>query len=481
MKRGTEPFIVVVLAAGIGKRMKSKHPKVLHRVAGRPMIEYVVNLAEDLDAERTLVVIGHLKDRVKTFLEGETRNRKVEVVIQDTLSGTGHAVLMTSPLLTHYHGTVMILNGDHPLLKAETALALLQAHRAHKAAITLLTARLENPTGYGRILRGTEGQVIEIVEERDATSEQARITEVNTGVYVAQVDSLFALLKEVSPDNAQGEYYLTDTVRLAIQKKYPLLAVTATDPNECLGINNRADLAKAEKLIRGRTAERLMAQGVTLLDPENTRIDDTVLIGQDTVIYPWTFLEGTTRIGEDCVISSHVRITDSQLGNGVEVKDHCVVTESILEDRVIVGPFAHLRPRTCLRQKVKIGNFVEVKRSEIGEGSKANHLTYLGDAIIGKGVNIGAGSITCNYDGVKKSQTVIEDNVFVGSNTQFIAPVKVGEGAIIAAGSTVTQDVPSGSLAIGRARQINKKEWARKRRRSHIRRSRSKTTKRKGE
>ena len=416
------------------------------------MIQYVLNLVKALEADRVLVVVGHHKEQIRNLLEGEIQNKQIEVVVQDSLSGTGHAVMMARPLLADYQGTVMILNGDHPLLRVETASALLKAHREDGAAITLLTAHLENPEEYGRILRGPEGQVTGIVEERDATAQQRRITEINTGVYVAQAGSLFRLLEEIKPDNAQGEYYLTDIVRLAVQKRLRLLAIMAADPSEALGINTRADLARAEKIMRKRTANRLMAEGVTLQDPETTCIDDTVVIGRDTVVYPWTFIEGDSRIGEDCMIFSHVRISDSHLGKGIVVKDHSVVTESVLEDHVSVGPFAHLRPGTVVRRGAKIGNFVEVKRSEIGEGSKANHLTYLGDTIIGKGVNIGAGSITCNYDGAKKSKTIIGDNVFVGSDTQFIAPVKVGRGATIAAGSTITKDVPPGSLAIGRVR-----------------------------
>ncbi len=445
--------------------MRSKLTKVLHPVAGRPMLQYVVNLAKNLGTERVLVVIGHHKEQVNAFLKGEIQDGKVEVVVQENLSGTGHAVQMTKPLLAHYHGTLMILNGDHPLLKVETASALLKAHREDGAAITMLTAHLENPEGYGRILRGPDGQVAGIVEERDATAQQRRITEINTGVYLAQADSLFRLLEEIKPDNAQGEYYLTDTVRLAVQERLRLLAVSAADPREALGINTRADLARAEKILRRRTVDRLMTEGVTFLDPETACIDDTVVIGRDTVVYPWTFIEGDSRIGEDCVIFSHVRISNGHLGNGVVVKDHCVITESVLEDHVLIGPFAHLRPGNVVRRGAKIGNFVEVKKSEIGEGSKANHLTYLGDSVIGKDVNIGAGSITCNYDGAKKFQTVIGDNVFVGSDTQFIAPVKIGEGAIIAAGSTITKDVPPGSLAIGRTPQVNKKDWAKRKNR----------------
>jgi bifunctional UDP-N-acetylglucosamine pyrophosphorylase/glucosamine-1-phosphate N-acetyltransferase len=462
VKKEADHLVAIILAAGHGKRMKSKRPKVLHPVAGRPMIQYVLNLVKALKVNRVLVVVGHRKEQVESLLEGEIRNRQVEVVVQDSLSGTGHAVMRARPFLADYQGAVMILNGDHPLLRVETASALLKAHRERGAAITMLTAHVENPEGYGRILRGPDSEVAGIVEERDATLQQRRITEINTGVYVAQADSLFRLLEEVKPDNAQGEYYLTDTARLAVQKRLPLLAVTAADSSEALGINSRADLARAERIIRRRTANRLMAEGVTLLDPEATYIDDTVEIGQDTVVYPWTFIEGDSRMGEDCVIFSHVRISDSRLGNGVIVNDDSVIAESVLEDHVSVGPFARLRPGTVVRRGAKIGNFVEVKKSEIGEGSKANHLTYLGDSIIGKDVNIGAGTITCNYDGTQKFQTIIEDHVFVGSDTQFIAPVKVGRGSIIAAGTTVAQDVPPGSLAIGRARQVNKKGWARR-------------------
>ncbi|MGH7274709.1 MAG: bifunctional UDP-N-acetylglucosamine diphosphorylase/glucosamine-1-phosphate N-acetyltransferase GlmU [Nitrospiria bacterium] len=464
MKKKKDSLVVIVLAAGIGKRMKSRQAKVLHPVAGRPMIQYVLDLAEALSADRILLVIGHDRDHVRTLLAGRIRRGRIELVVQEPPLGTGHAVLMTRSLLADYHGPVMILNGDHPLLRAETASDLLRAHRESRAAITLLTAQLENPEGYGRILRGPEGEVTGIVEERDAMAQQRQIKEVNSGVYVAQADPLFELLEEIRPDNAQREYYLPDTVHLAAQKKFQLQAITARDPNETLGINTRIDLARAEKVIRRRTADRLMLEGVTLFDPETTVIDSTARVGRDTVIYPWTCVEGETQIGEDCVISSHVRISNSHLGRGVLVKDHCVITDSVLEDQVSVGPFAHLRPGTHVRRNAKIGNFVEVKKSEIGEGSKANHLTYLGDTVIGKGVNIGAGSVTCNYDGVKKSKTIIEDNVFVGSDSLFIAPVKVGRGAIIAAGSIITQDVPAGSLAIGRARQVNKKGWAKKKR-----------------
>lgn len=469
MRIQTKQRVAIILAAGLGKRMKSRQAKVLHPVAGRPIIRYSLDLVRSLGVDRILMVLGHGRDQIQNYLAEEIRQKQIEVVVQDPQLGTGHAVQTARPLLTDYHGTVIILNGDHPLLTAKTARDLIRVHDAERAAITCLTARLENPQGYGRILRDPEGQVIGVVEERDATPEQRRIREINSGVYIAQADALFGLLEEVKPDNAQGEYYLTDTVRLAIEKKVPLIAVQAEDPTEVLGVNTRADLARADKILRRRILERLMDEGVTILDPDTTGIDSTVKIGRDTVIYPGAWIEGNTEIGEDCVISSYVRVNNSRLGRGVVVKDHCVITESVLEDEVEIGPFAHLRPGTVLRKKAKIGNFVEVKKSEIGEGSKANHLAYLGDAVVGKGVNIGAGSITCNYDGVKKYQTVIGDDVFVGSDTQFIAPVKVGRRSVIAAGSTITQDVPPDSLAIGRARQVNKKNWTKRKMRKNKR------------
>jgi bifunctional UDP-N-acetylglucosamine pyrophosphorylase / glucosamine-1-phosphate N-acetyltransferase len=462
VKKKTTSVTAIILAAGLGKRMKSKQAKILHPVAGRPMIEYVLDLIEALEVDRTVVVMGHDRERVQKLLDLRRSRKKLEIIVQEPLLGTGHAVQMTHSLLSDLQGAVIILNGDHPLMKVETASNLLRLHHESGAAITLLTAELENPEGYGRILRGPDDEVTGIVEERDASVQQRQVKEINTGVYVVQADSLFELLEEIKPDNAQKEYYLTDIVHLAVHKKYPLQAVRASDPSEVMGINTRVDLSKAEKIMQKRTLDRLMAEGVTLINPEATRIDSTVEVGRDTVIYPWTLIEGKTQIGEDCVISSNVRISNCRLGNRVTVKDHSVMSESVLEDLASVGPFAHLRPGTCVRRGARIGNFVEVKKSEIGEGSKANHLAYLGDAVIGKDVNIGAGSITCNYDGVNKWKTIIEDNVFVGSDSQFIAPVKVGRGATIAAGSTITEDVPPGSLAIGRAKQVNKKGWTRK-------------------
>ena len=466
MQRPRRDLVCIILAAGQGKRMRSKQAKVLHSVAGRPMLEYVLDQAVGLGAGRILIVIGHDGQRVRETLSGGRgkARARVEWVVQESVSGTGHAVQRTQPLLEGDRGTVIILNGDQPLLTPQTLSRLLEVHREEGAVMTLLTAHLADPQGYGRVLRDGRGRVSGVVEESDATEAEKGISEVNMGVYAARTDALFSLLEEIRPDNIQGEYYLTDTVRLAVQKGQCLRAVCVQDPEEALGINTRLDLARAEKLIRRKVARRWMLEGVTLLDPEATRIDSTAVICRDTVIYPFTLIEGETSIGEDCVISSHVRLQDSRLGRGVKVGDHCVISQSILEDEVSVGPFAHLRPGTVVRRRAKIGNFVEVKKSEIGPGSKANHLSYLGDAIIGRDVNIGAGTITCNYDGTQKFQTIIEDQVFVGSNTQLIAPVRVGRGATIAAGSTITRDVPPGSLVVARAKQVTKMGWSLKKR-----------------
>jgi bifunctional UDP-N-acetylglucosamine pyrophosphorylase/glucosamine-1-phosphate N-acetyltransferase len=404
-------------------------------------------------------VVAHQAEVVKEVLG----DRPVEIVHQGRPLGTGHAVLQTQSSLADFKGPVLILNADVPLITVETLQSMLKIHRDQGADLILLTATLSNPEGYGRVIRDSGGDVIAIVEEADATPAQRSVREINTGFYLVNAPFLFEVLKGLKSDNAQKEYYLTDIVGAAVRQGRRLGTISARDPDEVMGINSRADLARAEKMIARRIAERHMREGVTLLDPDTTWIEADVAIGRDTVIYPHVRLEGASRIGEDCVIHSHTRISNCRLGTGVTVKDSCVLAESVLEDGAAVGPFAHLRPGTVLHQGARIGNFVETKKAELGEGSKANHLTYLGDAVIGKAVNIGAGTITCNYDGVSKHRTVIEDDVFVGSDTQFIAPVRIGRGAVIGAGSTITKDVPADSLALSRAKQEIKKDWAKKR------------------
>jgi bifunctional UDP-N-acetylglucosamine pyrophosphorylase/glucosamine-1-phosphate N-acetyltransferase len=451
----------VILAAGLGKRMKSKTAKVLHPLAGRPMLTYAVERALALSAAKTVVVAGHQSERIKEVLSPY----RVEIVHQPLQRGTADAVLQAKAVLESVRGPVLILNADTPLITDQTLGALLAAHGREKAAVTLLTALVSNPDGYGRIVRDARGRVKRVVEQKDASDAQLRVKEINTGFYVADPGFLFNALRTVRNSNRQGEFYLTDIIEAAVRGRRKLAVVRlARDPEEITGINTRADLARAEGILRRRIRRNLMEDGVTLLDPDTAWIDAGVAIGRDTVVHPNVRIEGESRIGEDCVIRSHSRLADCRVGSGVEIRDACVLEGSVLEDGVTVGPFAHLRAGTVVRKGARIGNFVETKKTEVGEGSKANHLAYLGDAVIGKGVNIGAGTITCNYDGYEKFQTVIEDGVFVGSDTQLVAPVRVGRGAVVAAGSTVCRDVPEDALAMSRVPQENKPGWARRRR-----------------
>jgi bifunctional UDP-N-acetylglucosamine pyrophosphorylase/glucosamine-1-phosphate N-acetyltransferase len=485
----------IVMAAGQGTRMRSKLVKVLHPVAGRPMILYALELAERCAGDAVVVVVGYQADRVKAVIEshaaangtggtrdlvgrekgltahvkaGSKEGPRVLLAEQTQQLGTGHAIMQARLVLERLQRTppakFLIVNGDTPLLAETTVRELVRVHEQDGAAVTLLTAMLEHPQGYGRIVRDRDDRVMRIVEDRDATDTELRLREINAGTYVVDGRFLFEALDKLQPHNAQREYYLTDIVGLAVQSGRRVSAHVASTAEEALGVNSRQQLAAAERVVRGRLNARWMTAGVTLRDPGTTFIDADVEIGQDTVLYPNVTLEGRTRLGEDCVIHSQTRIADSVLGNRVTVQDSCVIRESRVEDDAAVGPFAHLRPGSVLRRSAKVGNFVETKKTELGEGSKANHLTYLGDAKIGKGVNIGAGTITCNYDGVHKHETVIEDDVFVGSDTQFIAPVKVGRGAVVGAGSTITTDVPADALAIARTPQVNRPGWVARRR-----------------
>jgi len=439
--------------------MNSKQPKVLHLLGGVPILFYPLNLAGKNHFQKVIVVIGHGAEQVKKALEGKC----IQTVLQPQQLGTGDAVLRTEPILKDFTGDVFIFNGDTPLILPETLTALWETHRKDAATISFLTAKLPNPKGYGRVIRAQDGnnEVMGIVEEKDATDAQRQIMEINAGTYIVASQFLFQALRKISPENEQKEYYLTDIVKIAHGMGKKVVAVRA-DAEEVFGINSRADLAQAEKIVQSRTARHFMSAGVTLIDPSRIRIDAGVVIGSDTILHPGVTLEGNTHIGQGCTLYP-CRIIDSLLGSEVLVKDHCVIEGAVIESDVTVGPFAHLRPGTMLRKGAKVGNFVEIKKSELGEGSKANHLTYLGDAHIGKRVNIGAGAITCNYDGKKKHKTVIEDDVFVGSDTQFIAPVTIGARSLIAAGSTITKDVAPDSLAVSRGKQITKVGWVKKR------------------
>lgn len=451
-----QEMIAVILAAGKGTRMKSKAPKVLHQVGGKPMLRQVVDVARAVGSSRTVVVAGFEGDRVM-----QEMGAALEYAIQSEQLGTGHAVMQARPLLQGYSGTILLLCGDTPLLTRSTLEKLRDEHRRQAAAATVLTACLPDPSGYGRILRDTAGDVIGIVEQKDASAEQLKITEINTGIYCFEAEPLFAALDGLTCDNAQKEYYLTDVLSILARAGHRVCAVETDDFSETLGINSRVQLAEAESILRRRKLVELMEAGVTVMDPASTFVDAEVSIGSDTVIYPFTWLEGSTVIGQECRIGPNTRIADSILGDRVAIH-FSYAHECKIADGAAVGPYVHLRPATELAAGVKVGNFVEIKNSQVGQGSKVPHLSYIGDTDMGAGVNIGSGAITVNYDGKKKHRTVIGDNAFIGCNTNLVAPVSVGDNAYIAAGSTITKDVPPGALGVGRARQANIAGWVRK-------------------
>jgi len=438
--------------------MKSSLPKVLHPVAGRPIIEYVLRVAESLSPATTTLVVGHMKD---TLQQGLAAWPGLRFVVQEPQLGTGHALLQTAPVLEHEKGVVLLLSGDVPLLRRHTLAVLLARHQASGAAATVLTAVVEQPYGYGRIVR-TKGKIARIVEERDASPAQRKINEINSGIFALSLGPLFSALRGLASSNAQGEYYLTDLISAFRRQKLGVDTAALEDPNEIRGINSRAELAEASKIVRQQKNAELMAAGVTIEDPATTYIDDDVVVGADTVIHPGVFLEGKTQIGAACEIHSGVRIVSSVLADRVTVRNFCVITNSRLASNVTVGPFAHLRPEADLRESVHVGNFVEIKKSVIGAGSKAGHLSYLGDATIGEEVNIGAGTITCNYDGTEKHRTVIEDGAFIGSDSQLVAPVTVGRRAFVGSGTTVRENVPAGALGVSAGKQRNIPDWKKK-------------------
>lgn len=449
------PLSVLVLAAGKGTRLRSKTIKLLHPVAGRTMVAWVLEVAAGLAPARTITVVGYQADLVKAALAGHDTS----FVLQKEQRGTGHAVLQASRAIGSKPGTLLIVNGDLPMLRTTTLRKLVRGHEKSGAALTLLTVQVSDPSGYGRILRDPAGNVERIVEHRDATREQRRVNEINTGVYAADAGKLLRVLRGLKPDNDQGEYYITDAVQRLLAKGEPVGAIRHHEAEETLGVNTRQELALASHILYERHAEVLQDRGVTLLDAARTWIDPRTTVGRDTVIYPGVIIEGACSIGSNCVIRPGCRISDSKIGAGTEIKDYSVVFESRIARNVAVGPFAHLRPGSILEDGTKVGNFVELKKARLGRGSKASHLSYLGDATIAEDCNIGAGTITCNYDGTNKFPTVLAKGVFIGSDTQLVAPVKLGEGAYVAAGSTITRDVPKGALAIGRGRQKNIEGW----------------------
>ena len=449
-------IFAVVLAAGQGTRMKSKLYKVLHPVCGKPMVEHVIDHIGSLDVERIVTVVGHGAELVK-----EKLGDKSEYVLQAEQLGTAHAVQQAEPMLGELEGTTLVVCGDTPLIRPETMQALFSHHQSQNAKATILTAVTENPTGYGRIIRDDAGQVAQIVEQKDASKEQQLVNEINTGTYCFDNKALFEALKQVNNDNAQGEYYLPDVIEI-LQKQGEIVSAYVTDNfDETLGVNDRFALSQAEELMRARINERHMRNGVTIINPATTHISADATIGSDTIILPGVMIEGKTIIGEDCKIGPNSHIVDSQIGDNTSIHSS-VVLNSRVGNETAVGPFAHLRPDSSLGDHVKIGNFVEVKKSTLGEGTKVSHLSYIGDAAIGSNVNIGCGSITVNYDGKNKYQTIIEDDVFVGCNSNLVAPVKLRKGSFIAAGSTITKEVPEDTLAIARARQENKQGYVSK-------------------
>jgi bifunctional UDP-N-acetylglucosamine pyrophosphorylase / glucosamine-1-phosphate N-acetyltransferase len=443
----------VILAAGQGTRMKSKLYKVLHPVCGKPMVEHVVDQITTLNIEKTVTIIGHGAELVKSHLEG-----KSDFALQEEQLGTAHAVMQSEDVLGNLEGTTLVVCGDTPLIKAETMESLVKHHEEQGAKATILTGWTEAPDGYGRIIRSQSGFVERIVEHKDASEEERQVKEINTGTYCFDNKALFNTLKKVSNDNVQGEYYLPDVIEILQKEGEVVSAYQTGDFDETLGVNDRVALSQAEATMKKRINEQHMRNGVTIQDPANTYIDAGVSIGRDTIIFPGTVIKGDSSIGEDSQIGPNTELKDSTIGDRTVVKQSVAHDSSIGSD-VQIGPFAHIRPDSNIGDEVKIGNFVEIKKASFGKGSKASHLSYIGDAEVGSDVNIGCGSITVNYDGKNKHLTTIEDGVFVGCNSNLVAPVKVGKGAYIAAGSTITEDVPGESLSIARARQINKENY----------------------
>ncbi len=446
----------VILSAGKGTRMKSGVAKVLHPAAGRPLAAWPVDAARGAGAAPIVLVTGHQAEAVADYFRtaGDVRT-----AVQEEQLGTGHAVACSREALAGFNGTVLILCGDTPLLRPETLAALIRFHRSRQAAVTVLTAVMGNPDGYGRVVRDETGRLLRIVEQKDAAPEERAIREINSGIYCMESDFLFANIGSIGNANAQNEFYLTDLVALAVAKGVTCLAMPTGDADEIMGVNDRVQLAEAARLLRQRINRDLMLSGVTLIDPEQTYIDHGVTIAPDTVIHPNCHINGQTVIAGACIIEHGTSISDCRIGSGCHIKAGSVLEGADLGNDVSIGPMAHLRPGTVLADHVKIGNFVETKKAVMGAGSKASHLTYLGDTEIGSDVNIGCGTITCNYDGVSKHRTVIGDGVFIGSDVQLVAPVTVGRNSLVAAGTTVTIDVPPDSLAIARVPQVNKEGW----------------------
>jgi bifunctional UDP-N-acetylglucosamine pyrophosphorylase/glucosamine-1-phosphate N-acetyltransferase len=452
---------VAILAAGKGTRLKSRHPKVLHQIGGKPLLEHVIAAAAQVvSASDIFAIIGHEADRVRQAVS----HTGVAFVLQAEQRGTGHALMMAREALAGYDH-VLVLSGDVPLIRAETVARLRDFHLQTRAAMTLLTAIPPDPTGYGRVIRRKKGsrvtdEVAAIVEQKSCTPAQLKIREINAGIYGFAVPPLFANIDQLNTDNAHGEFYLTDLAAILGRNQHKVVALAAADAQEVLGVNTRLELAQLDRILRDQKCAELMAAGVTIYRPETCVIDSAVWVGADTVIEPFVQLLGRTSVGADCRLRSYSVISNCEIGDEVTLLPGCVMRESRVASRAILGPYSHLRPGSDIGEGAHVGNFVETKKIRLGKGSKANHLTYLGDAEIGAGVNVGAGTITCNYDGMHKHKTVIEDGAFIGSDTTLVAPVRIGRGSYIGAASCITEDVPPDSLAIARGRQVVKEGWA---------------------
>ena len=446
-------FATIILAAGKGTRMKSALPKVMHSAAGKPMLQHVLDAAITAGAIRNVVVVGFGADIVRASI-GE----QADYAEQNEQKGTGHAVMMAETALCDFNGVVMVLCGDTPLLMPDTLSILYRQHIETKAAATVLSAKMPD-AGYGRVIRNDDGRVLRIVEKKDCSATELVVDEYNSGIYCFDCKKLFAALKELTPNNAQGEYYLTDVISVLNNQHEKVWAVVVGDWQETIGVNSRVELAQADKIIRDRIREKHLLNGVTLIDPATIYIDCDVAIGYDTIIYPNTFLEGATDIGDNCEIGPNARLINTEIGHYVKIHNvHATLAE--VHSGATVGPYVHLRPGAIIGERAHLGNFVEVKNSNIGADSKVSHLTYIGDADVGSEVNVGCGVVTVNYDGFKKYRTTIEDRAFIGCNVNLVAPVTVGEGAYVAAGATITKNVPDNALGLARAKQENKLEWA---------------------
>ena len=449
--------ISIILAAGEGTRMKSNTPKVLHEICGKPILEYVIDASKNANVKKSYCIIGHGGDKVKEKIKDSSAIFKEQPIGEGYPYGTGYAVMQAMDYIED-DSNVVILYGDTPLITAKTIEKFIKYHNENEYDGTVLTAFLDDPTGYGRIIRDREGNILKIVEQKDATKEEIEIKEMNSGIYCFNGKLLKYALAKINNDNVQGEYYITDVISILKEEGYSVGAYIIDDPTEIHGINSRVQLAFCEKVMRKRINENYMMEGVTIINPENTNIESSISIGKDSIIYPGAILLGGTVIGEECIVGENSRIENSKIGNRVEIYSS-TITDSTVDDKCKIGPYAHLRPNSHLGKNLKIGNFVEVKNSTIGDNSKAGHLAYIGDSDVGKNVNVGCGAIFVNYDGRSKFRTVVEDNAFIGSNSNLVAPVTVKEWGYIAAGSTITEEVEKGSLSIARARQVNKDGW----------------------